>query len=536
MTEISRVAIEAERLARSGEPCALATIVEASGSTYRRAGASLLVERSGAMHGAISGGCLDADLLEHARAVMSSGVSKVVDYRSADDDTLFGVAMGCGGDLRILVEPVDDALRAALRFARENERRDLVAWVEPGPPMATRVATRERFEAMPVGAARWSRARPAAREIVLFGAGPEAAPFCTLAAQLGWHVTLCDHRAALVEGRFPGVETIVAPVDRLVGLSSPSARSAAVVMMHNLPHDLTLLRDLLALELAYLGVLGPKRRTERLMGTLRDEGLATGGQGGRLHAPVGLAIGAENPAEIALSMASEIQAVFARGSGGFLRDKAGPIHDRDESPAGAEPQPLLGVPIAILAAGGSARMGMPKQLLDVGGESMLRRAARAAVASRSGEVVVVVGARSDAIERELSELPVRIVENGDWQSGIASSVIAAVAAIEETDARAVVLALADQPFVGATHLRRLAATIRASDARIVASAYPEGGGVPAAFDRELFAELKSLRGDTGARDLIRRLPGLTIEIPIENPADVDTREEYEKLKASCPTS
>ncbi|MFA6958666.1 MAG: NTP transferase domain-containing protein [Thermoanaerobaculia bacterium] len=530
MTELSRISLVADRLALAGSPCALATILEATGSTYRRAGAALLVEQSGTMHGAISGGCLDADLLEHARAVMKSGVPKIVDYLSKDDDTLFGVAMGCGGELRILVEPVDDALRAALRFARENDRVDLVAYVAEGPHPATRVATREQYEAM--GAtARWSRPLPASREVFLFGAGPEAAPFCAVASELGWRVTLCDHRAALVEGRFPGVELMVAPVVDLVAKAKPPARAAAVVMMHNLPHDLTLLRDLLALDLAYLGVLGPKRRTGKLLQTLRDEGLDTGEKGGRIHAPVGLAIGAENPAEIALSMASEIQSVFTRSAGGFLRDKAGPIHDRDDASAGT--QPLLGVPVAILAAGGSTRMGEAKQLLDVGGESMLRRAVSGAIAARAGEVIVVAGAHAEAIANDLAGLDVRVVVNRDWQSGIASSVVAAVGAAEESGAHAIVITLADQPFVGQAHIRRLASTIRASEARIVASAYPEGGGVPAAFDRELFAELKSLRGDTGARDLIRRLPAMTLEIPIERTADVDTREEYERLRASC---
>jgi CTP:molybdopterin cytidylyltransferase MocA len=303
-------------------------------------------------------------------------------------------------------------------------------------------------------------------------------------------------------------------------------------MMHNRPHDLTLLRDLLPLDLAYLGVLGPKRRTGKLLQELRDEGMATGAAAARIHAPVGLAIGAENPAEIALSMLAEIQAVFTRSGAGFLRDKAGPIHDRDEVDSGT--QPLLGVPVAILAAGGSTRMGEPKQLLEVDGESMLRRAVRGAIESRCGEVVVIVGARSDQIAKELDGLDARIVVNRAWESGIASSVVAAVNEARELGAPALVLALADQPFVGATHLRRLASTIRASDARIVASAYPEGGGVPAAFDRELFGELEALTGDTGARDLIRRLPALTLQIPIEQTADVDTREDYEKLRASCP--
>lgn len=530
MSELSRIALVADALARAGAASALATILEATGSTYRRAGAALLVEESGAMHGAISGGCLDADLLEHARGVMKRGEPKIVDYSSKDDETLFGVAMGCGGELRILIEPVDAPLLVALRFAREHDREELVAYVEPGPRPATRVCEPSRLASLPA-APRWSRPLPAAREIVLFGAGPEAAPFCRVASELGWRVTLGDHRAALVEGRFPDAEVIVAPVAELVAKAKPSPRAAAIVMMHNLPHDLTLLRDLLPLDLAYLGVLGPKRRTEKLLATLREEGLATGDAAARLHAPVGLAIGAENPAEIALSMAAEIQAVFGRSEGGFLRDKAGPIHDRDE--AASATQPLLGVPVAILAAGGSTRMGVPKQLLDLGGESMLRRAAGEAIASRSGDVIVVVGANGESVAKELDGLAARVVVNGDWEAGIASSVAAAAREAGALGAPAVVIALADQPFVGATHLRRLASTIRASDARIVASAYPEGGGVPAAFDRELFGELEALRGDTGARDLIRRLPGVTLEIPIERPGDVDTKEEYEELRARC---
>ena len=539
MTETSRIAIEAERLALVGKPCALATIVAASGSTYRRAGASLLVEKSGTMHGAISGGCLDADLLEHARQVMSSGTPKIVDYRSADDDTLFGVAMGCGGDLRILVEPVDAALLASLRFATANDRSDLVAYVESSPRLATRFVTSEAFATLDPATVQWARRLPAAREVVLFGAGPEAAPFCEIAARLGWRVTLCDHRGALLEGRFPEAETILAPVGELIDKASPAPAAAVVVMMHNLPHDLTLLRALVSRRLAYLGVLGPKKRTEGLLETLRGEGLDAGAGGSPLHAPTGLALGAETPAEIALSIASEIQAVFTASGGGFLRDKRGPIHDRKDEVEGGDAEgrlPSLGVPVAILAAGGASRMGEAKQILDVGGESMLRRAVRTAIESRCGEVVVVLGARRADTDRELAGLPVRVVENLEWKSGIASSIGAAVGAVEALGGQAIVLALADQPFVGAAHLRRLATTLRAGTARIVASAYPQGGGVPAAFDRELFGELRALRGDAGARDLIRRLPALTVEIPLENPADVDTPADYEKLRGSCPTS
>jgi xanthine/CO dehydrogenase XdhC/CoxF family maturation factor len=149
-------------------------------------------------------------------------------------------------------------------------------------------------------------ARPVA--LVVCGEGADTAPLAALGESLGWQVRR------------------VAKDDALGRLDD---RTAVVVMTHNYPRDVALLGPLLASRTRYVGVLGPRRRTERLLADLRAAGQEVApGTLRRLHAPVGLDLGAETPAEVALSIAAEVRAVFSSRAGGALRERQGPIHDR----------------------------------------------------------------------------------------------------------------------------------------------------------------------------------------------------------------
>ena len=185
----------------------------------------------------------------------------------------------------------------------------------------------------------------------------------------------------------------------------------------------------------------------------------------------------------------------------------------------------MSISLIMLAAGGSTRLGSPKQLLSYDGQTLIRRAATAAVESSCDRVVIVIGSRAEDMKRELEDLPVLIVENPEWQTGMSSSIRAGLS--ETTGAEAVLIMLCDQPFVTADVLDSLIDTYHKTGLPIVASDYGAMRGVPALFAKELFAELASLIGDEGARRLIARHPEMVATIAFAACVfDVDTPADY----------
>ena len=188
----------------------------------------------------------------------------------------------------------------------------------------------------------------------------------------------------------------------------------------------------------------------------------------------------------------------------------------------------MSIGLIILAAGGSTRLGRPKQLLQLNGQTLIRRAATAAVESRCDRVVVVVGSSGEDVKRELDGLAVSIIENPAWQSGMSSSIRAGLSQILNHDA--VLIMLCDQPFVPADVVDNLIDTYHKTGMPIVASDYGVTRGVPALFSRELFSELVSLTGDEGARRIIVMHPGMVETIAFADGAiDVDTREQLDRI-------
>ena len=189
----------------------------------------------------------------------------------------------------------------------------------------------------------------------------------------------------------------------------------------------------------------------------------------------------------------------------------------------------------VLAAGRSSRMGRSKALLPWRGSTMLRGVAQEALASRADRVAVVLGFDAESARKALDGLPVRIVENRDWESGLGSSLAAGIAAItdESPPAGAVVILLADQPLVTAATIDRLIETRESSGRPLVACLHGSELGVPALFASRFFGVLRSLSGDHGAREVLRAhaAEAASLDLP-EARFDVDTPEDYERLASS----
>jgi xanthine dehydrogenase accessory factor len=277
MHEIDRLLAALRRTPRG----VVVTVVRTHGSTYRRAGARVVISDSGEIVGAISGGCLERDLAERIKPWLADMQPRVVTYDSTGDgDLVFGLGFGCRGVLDLLIEPFDAEHPARLLGFRWSGR-EAVEW-----------ATN-----LPDGTAMLELVRPQ-RAIVVFGGGADVEPLVRLAQQVGW-------RADVVTTRDP--------VD-------VSEYDAAVVMTHNYLRDVDLLPALLASHLPYIGLLGPRSRGDELLAEVG------GARDARIHSPVGLDLGGETPEEIALSIVAEIQAVLQQRSARELRELDTPIH------------------------------------------------------------------------------------------------------------------------------------------------------------------------------------------------------------------
>lgn len=301
MKEIKEI-LERVSAFADGEKAIMATVVDVRGSSYRLPGARMLMLENGDTFGMVSGGCLEADVLERAKKVLKSRRAEVFTYDTTNDEnSVFSLNMGCRGVVQILLEPIgkDSPLISEMRAAYDNRE----ASENIKPPIA----------------------------VPLFGAGADAVPLVRIASELGWQVTVYDHRPAfLTEERFPSAKKLILQnIDEPLTEFASDRRTAAVIMTHNYTRDRFVLPTLLNSEVFYIGALGPKRRTEQILDELTAGGENfTEEQFSRLYAPAGLDIGADTPECIALSIIAEIQSVMKNRDGGNLRDRKGSIYGR----------------------------------------------------------------------------------------------------------------------------------------------------------------------------------------------------------------
>jgi xanthine dehydrogenase accessory factor len=294
----------------------------------------MLITDEGVRIGAISGGCLEEDLVERSKRVAASGNAELVVYdTTAENDIVWGVGLGCNGIVRILLErvaprpPWATALEENLRAGRATEL--VVVWDACDGPVGTRLRDDPQAGRQGSGSGVFRERIEPPTSLTIFGAGDDAQPLARMALELGWRVTVADPRPVMpTEERFPGVFALVlGPLDELVARAAPLPGSLAVVMTHNYRHDLPLLRHLLPLPLSYIGMLGPKRRTERILAEIAQAGLPiTSAMRSRLRAPVGLDLGADAPEEIALSIIAEMRSVVSGRDARPLRERELPIH------------------------------------------------------------------------------------------------------------------------------------------------------------------------------------------------------------------
>jgi len=329
--ELDQLLEAAAALDARDAPYALATVVRVDGSSYRRPGARLLVPRNGRPVGLISGGCLEEEAARHARSTIESGKPMLLTIdHSTEGDELWGLGLGCRGIVHLLAEPPMLA-RGTVEALRSVRAGGESVYLLTGLDGSRRRLTADEA-AVHADGGRSDRPLLLAdavldpilppTHLVVCGAGPDAAALVAAGQRLGWHVTVADPRRSLLESdRFGGAERCDAePADapERVGVTP---RTAVVIMGHDYVRDAAYLEAFIGGGGAYLGVLGPRERTDRL---LRESG---GAAGEALHAPAGLDIGADGAEEVANAIVAEILATLHGHQGGKLRDRDGPIHE-----------------------------------------------------------------------------------------------------------------------------------------------------------------------------------------------------------------
>jgi xanthine dehydrogenase accessory factor len=373
MKEQKNIVAAFQKVQETKQLAALATVVKVRGSSYRSPGARMLITDDGRWVGSISGGCLEGDALRKARMVMRSHKPITVTYDTREESNQnLGVGLGCNGLIDVFIEPID----AHDEFSPINLFRKIINVKEPvalatvfrnsNPEELGRKVLIDRsgqilfnsfldIEAASMViddlnklfANRRSEVKSYSRNnesevflelieptvsLIIFGGGFDARPVSHLAKSLGWNVTVTDECVSHIAPIFfPSADTLSLCQRQFIDRDfNITPYTACVLMSHNYEYDRDVLKKLLKTEAPYIGILGPRKRFEKMRNEFSEVGVKLSDHNfHRIHSPIGLDIGAETPDEIAVSIIAEIQGKFANRSGGFLKYNPGPIHQRD---------------------------------------------------------------------------------------------------------------------------------------------------------------------------------------------------------------
>jgi xanthine/CO dehydrogenase XdhC/CoxF family maturation factor len=360
-----------------GKQTALATVVHVDGSSYRRPGARMLITEDGQLTGAISGGCLEGDALRKALFALMEKRAMLVTYDTMDeDDAKLGIGLGCNGIIHVLIEPIDPAkpnnpIQLLKEVADRRQKAVLVTLFSLQNRKDTQHGTClllkendiiiESSVEIPFKNILLEDVKKAMRSqcssfknyitekqnitsfiefvkppvaLILIGAGNDVIPMVNMAAILGWDTIVVDSRVNYAKAeRFASTcQVFLSKPENVLDKIVIDEQTVFVLMTHNYNYDLAMLNELLKRNVVYVGMLGPRKKLDRILNELKENGATiTEKQLSMIYGPVGLEIGAETSEEIALSVLAEIKAVLAGKQGQSLRNKQDVIHPPSET-------------------------------------------------------------------------------------------------------------------------------------------------------------------------------------------------------------
>lgn len=370
MKEVKTIINEYKKIDFHQRKAALATVVKVKGSSYRSPGARMLITDDGKWVGSISGGCLEGDALRKARKVMADKTAITVTYDTREENNhALGIGLGCNGVIDVLIEPVepDDENNFINLLIKEihtiqplalatvfndctadklliSENADIlksfiystslndVVMKDLREVFQTKKSETKKYQINQKEVDVFIEFIQPVISLIIFGGGFDARPLSQLAKSLGWDVQVTDECVAHIAPLFfPEADKLSLCNREFISRDfTITPYTACVLMSHNYEYDRDVLKKLIKTNASYIGILGPSKRFEKMKDDFLKEGISlTKEDTHRIHSPIGLDIGAETPDEIAISILAEIQSKFANRSGGFLKYRSGPIHQRD---------------------------------------------------------------------------------------------------------------------------------------------------------------------------------------------------------------
>ncbi len=374
MKELHDIIKAFDEATATGKQCVLATVVHVEGSSYRQPGARMLITEDGKLTGAISGGCLEGDALRKALLALQYSKPMLVTYDTMDeDDAKLGIGLGCNGIIKILIEPINKNDKnnciAIFKTILSNRQNAVIATVfadernyadHPGTcflqmedgniisnskndvsknelindaynALLNKKASFKKYQFQQKNYHAFFEFIQPEISLIIFGAGNDVIPLVNFCSVLGWQTTVIDGRHNYVtKERFPNATKLL--------ISRPAAalqhlpvdhQTVFLLMTHNYNYDIAMLQQLVHTDSVYIGMLGPRKKAERMFAELNEKGIFLNEeQHAKIFAPVGLDIGAETSEEIALSIITEIKKVFAGKNAYSLREKLETIHSK----------------------------------------------------------------------------------------------------------------------------------------------------------------------------------------------------------------
>ena len=520
------------RESENNKPVALATLLDTRGSVPQVRGATALFSDVGLIAGTLGGGVLEADANNRAIEIIEHCSSDIYEFDLNADITSKEAAI-CGGSAIVLI---DACLEESRKVFQEMEKsiqsgrsgilltsiirhEGLVIerqWFESASgeyhkEMKQCLEGRKcLYTETSDGTTRFFEPIFPLPGLIIAGAGHIGRALAHLANLLDFEVTVIDDRSEYANSQnIPDADhLVVGDIGKALSGIDKAPDTYIVIVTRGHKDDAEALRACLHADVAYIGMIGSKRKISLMRDEFITQGWATISQYDSVHAPIGLEIGSKTVQEIAVSISAQlVQVRYQR-------------HHQRKLPS---------VTAIILGAGESSRMGRPKLLLPFGDSTMIGTVISRVLASSVEKAIVVLGSNYESHREVIKDYPVEIVNNKRYREGMFSSVKCGLEAVPDA-ADAVMVLLGDQPMIQADEMDQLIASYRDSEKEISIATHEKKRGHPILFGRKFISEITGYSGEASLRDLLQKHPSEILEIKTGNDRilrDIDTENDYQ---------
>jgi len=520
------------RESENNKPVALATLLDTRGSVPQVRGATALFSDAGLIAGTLGGGVLEADASQRVTEIIRHCSSDIYEFDLNAEISSKEAAI-CGGSAIVLIDAcMEESMKVFLAMeksiqngcpgilltsiAGQGEMTIQRQWFETASGEYKKeikqcLELRKcMFTEASDGSARFFEPIFPLPGLIIAGAGHIGRALAHMGNLLDFEVTVIDDRSEYANPHnIPDADFLVVEnIGKALSSISTSPDTYIVIVTRGHKDDGEALRACLDADVAYIGMIGSKRKISLMRDEFLSLGWATESQWETVHAPIGLEIGSKTVQEIAISISAQlVQVRYQR-------------HKHRKMPA---------VTAIILGAGESSRMGRPKLLLPFGDSTIIEEVISQALASSVEKTIVVLGSNIESHREVIKNYPVEIINNEQYKEGMFSSVKCGLEAVPDTS-DAVMVLLGDQPMIQAEEMDQLIESYRDSEKEIALATHGNMRGHPILFGRKFISEIIGYPGKASLRDLLQKHPSEILEIKTGSDRilrDIDTENDYQ---------